>query len=82
MATLYTQVSKNVTKTWMLMTFFFVIVILLGYFFSAYYGNPQILYFFVFFSIGMNVVSYWFSDKIALRLAGAREAKREEYFDF
>ncbi len=63
------------------MTLFFVIVIGLGYFFSVYYGNPNILYFFVFFSIVMNVTSYWFSDKIVLKLAGAKEAKREEHFD-
>jgi len=81
MATLYTQQSKNVTKTWLLMTVFFVIIILLGWFFSYYYGNPNILYFFVVFSILMNFFSYWFSDKIVLKLAGAREAKKEEFFD-
>ncbi len=81
MATLYTQQSKNVTKTWMLMTVFFGIVIALGWFFAYYYQNPSILYFFVIFSVGMNIVSYWFSDKIVIKLAGAKEAKREEYFD-
>lgn len=81
MATLYTQQSKNVTKTWLLMTVFFAVVILFGWFFSFYYGNPNILYIFVIFSIVMNFVSYWFSDKIVLKLAGAKEAKREEYFD-
>ncbi len=78
---LYTQQSKNVTKTWLLMTLFFVLVIFFGWFFSAYYGNPNILYLFVIFSIVMNIFSYWFSDKIVLKLAGAKEAKREEYFD-
>ena len=29
----------------------------------------------------MNVTSYWFSDKIVLKLAGARPATREEYRD-
>ena len=29
----------------------------------------------------MNFFSYWFSDKIVLKLAGAKVAKREEYFD-
>src|SRR3989344_5833241 len=81
MATLYTEQSKNVTKTWALMSVFFVVVILFGWFFSFYYNNPNILYFFVVFSILMNFFSYWFSDKIVLTLAGAKEAKREEYFD-
>lgn len=81
MTTLYTQQSKNVTKTWVLMALFFAVVIGLGWFFSVYYGNPEILYVFVAFSIFMNIFSYWFSDKIVLKLAGAREAKREEFFD-
>lgn len=63
------------------MTVFFIVVIAFGWFFSYYYGNPNILYFFVVFSILMNVFSYWYSDKIVLKLAGAKEAKKEEYFD-
>ncbi|MEK7071458.1 MAG: M48 family metallopeptidase [Patescibacteria group bacterium] len=81
MATLYTHQSQNITKTWILMSVFFVIVIGLGWYFSYYYGNPNVLYFFVIFSILMNITSYWFSDKIVLKLAGAKEAKREEYFN-
>ncbi len=81
MATLYTQQSKNVTKTWILMTVFFAVVIALGWFMSYYYGNPNILYFFAIFSILMNIFSYWFSDKIVLRLAGAKETNREANFD-
>jgi len=81
MATLYTHQSQNITKTWLLMAVFFVIVIGLGWFFSYYYGNPNILYFFVFFSIVMNIVSFWFSHKIVLTLAGAHEAERKQYFD-
>jgi heat shock protein HtpX len=81
MATLYTQQSKNAEKTWLLMTVFFIVVIGFGYFFSLYYGNPNILYFFVGFSILMNFFSYWYSDKVTLALAGAKPAKREENFD-
>lgn len=80
MTTLYTEQSKNVMKTWLLMSIFFVVVIGFGWFFSFYYGNPNILYFFVIFSILMNIFSYWFSDKIVLTLAGAKIAKREENF--
>jgi heat shock protein HtpX len=82
MATLYTEQSKNVEKTWLLMSCFLVIVIGLGFVFSRVYGNPNILYIFVVFSIVMNILSYWYSDKIALSLAKAHPATREEYFDF
>lgn len=82
MATLYTHQGQNVRKTWMLMSIFFVIVIGLGFVFSRVYGNPNILYAFVLFSIVMNIVSYWYSDKIALSLAKAHPATREKYFDF
>lgn len=81
MATLYTQQSKNVTKTWMLMSVFFIIVISLGFVFARMYNNPSILYFFVIFSIAMNIIGYWYSDKIALSIAGAHPATREKYFD-
>ncbi len=81
MATLYTEVSKNNNKTWLLMSAFFVLIIALGFVVSQYYGNPNILYVFVIFSIVMNITSYWYSDKIALRLNGAKQIKREENID-
>jgi len=82
MATLYTQQSKNVEKTWLLMSGFLIVVIGLGFVFSRMYGNPNILYIFVIFSVVMNIVSYWYSDKIALSMAKAHLATREQYFDF
>lgn len=78
MATLYTQASKNVTRTWLLMTLFFIVLIALGYAFSVYYGNPNILYIFVVISIVMNIASYWFSDKVALAVNHARPVKKED----
>ena len=78
MATLYTQQSKNVTKTWILMSLFLVIVVAIGYFFSVYYRNINILYFFILFSILMNFISYWYSDKITLSLNRAKEIKKED----
>ena len=78
MATLYTEQSKNVSKTWLLMSMFLVIVIGIGFFFAQYYGNPNILYFFIFFALVMNITSYWYSDKIALSVNHARQIKEED----
>ncbi|MCC6290843.1 M48 family metallopeptidase [Candidatus Nomurabacteria bacterium] len=60
---------------------FFLFLIVLGWVFSQAYDNPLILYVFAMFSISLNLVSYWYSDKIALALARARPASREEFFD-
>jgi len=78
MATLYTQVDKNVAKTWILITVFLVFIIGLGYVFSYNLNNPTILWFAVIFSSGMSFISYWYSDKIALSINRAREVKHEE----
>lgn len=79
MATLYTQQGKNIRKTWLLMTVFFVIVILVGWFVSLYFGNTLILYIAVGFALVMNVTSYWYSDKIVVKMTGAKPIKREEH---
>ena len=59
----------------------FLVVIALGWFFSYYFQDPDILIFFAIFAIVLQIVSYWYSDKIVLKLAGAREATRAQYFD-
>lgn len=82
MSTLYTLQGANVRKTWMLMSIFFVMVIAIGFVFARIYDNASILFFFVVFSVVMNIVSYWYSDKIALSIAGAHLATRAQYFDF
>lgn len=81
MANLYQERSSNVLKTWALMLGFFAIVTGIGWAVSWYYGAPEILWGAVVFSVLMNVGSFWFSDKIALSMNGARPASREEFFD-
>lgn len=81
MVTLYTQQTKNIQKTWLLMSVFFVVIIGIGFFVSEYYHNPNILYFFILFSIVMNITSYWYSDKIALSLNHATPVSRESHRD-
>lgn len=79
MTSLYKQQDLNVRKTWFLMVIFFLVVIGLGWSTSWYFNSPIILYIAVIISVVMNVGSYYASDKIVLKLSGAREAKREEH---
>lgn len=79
MASLYTQQGKNIRKTWFLMTAFFLLIIAVGYFISWYLNNPGILWIAVAFSVVMNITAYWFSDKVALASAHAKEADEGEY---
>ena len=60
------------------MSLFLVIVIALGWFISYYYDSPLILIIAVVFALGMNIASYWYSDKISLALAAAKPANRED----
>ena len=63
------------------MAVFFTVVMAIGWFLSYYYNDPGILYFAVLFSVFSNVGSYWFSDKIVLKLTRARLASETEFHD-
>jgi heat shock protein HtpX len=78
---LYTHQEQNAWKTWGLMSLFFVLIMMIGWFVSWYYNDVSLLYIAVIFSVGMNIFSYWFSDKIVLKMSGAKPALKEEYYD-
>jgi heat shock protein HtpX len=78
MASLYTQHDSNIRKTWMMFIIFFIVVIGVGWVFSYVYQDTNILYIAVFFALFMNVLSYWFSDKIVLSMHKAKEIKFED----
>lgn len=77
MSTLYTQQSRNVSRTWLLMGLFLAVIGAIGWFISYYYQNPGILAVALVFALVMNGTSYWYSDKIALSLAQATPAIRD-----
>ncbi len=81
MATLYTHQDENVRKTWFLMIMFLVFVIFVGWGLSFSFNNPVILYGAIVFSLVMNFSSYWYSDKIALKISGAKKAERSQFKD-
>ncbi len=78
MPTLYTQSDKNTRNTYILMSVFLVFVIAIGWVFSEVMGSSFILWFAVIFSILMSVGSYWYSDKIVLKMSKAKLVEFED----
>jgi heat shock protein HtpX len=76
--TIYNQKDHNIRLTWVYLTGFLVFVIGVGWIFSQALGNSGILYGAVVFAVLMNFVSYWWSDKIVLKMNGAKEINRED----
>jgi len=54
-----------------------VLLVSAGYFMGGAGG----MIFALIFSFGMNFFAYWSSDKLALRMAGAKEVSQEEALD-
>ncbi len=63
------------------MTSFLILVIAIGYAVAWYYDSSIILYIAVAVAVGTNLFSYWFSDRVALSMTGAKPATRAEFFD-
>ncbi len=61
------------------MTLFFAMVIGIGWAVSWYFNSPGLLVVAVIFAVVMNVTSYWFSDKIVVKMAGAHPADEREF---
>jgi len=72
------QKAKNIQKTYLLMFLFLVLVIGIGWVFSYFFENQNILYFAIGFSLLVNIFSYWFSDKIVLKMSGAKLISRND----
>ena len=75
---MYKERSRNIRKTWLLFTAFFVLVIGIGWIFGFLYDSPIILYIAVIFSVVMSFISYWYSDKIVLRMTRAKPVEKRD----
>ena len=64
----------NTLKTGFLMIVLSVLLVLAGYFMGGTGGMILALI----FSLGMNFFAYWYSDKLVLRMAGAKEVSQDE----
>lgn len=76
---LYQQIDSNKRKTWMLMIGFLIFIGIVGYVIGeVWYGNTALVVPFIAFSTFANIGAYFFSDSIALSMAGARAVTKEE----
>ncbi len=73
------QKSKNIRRTWSLMTIVALLIIGLGWLLAQKTGNPNMVAGFAVIGIVFNLISFWFSDKIALSMNGAKPASPTEY---
>ena len=82
MSSLYTKQRYNVYKTFLLMSIFFIIVVGISWGFSLYFQSQIILYVVVLIVVSLQIVSYWKSHEIVIKLTKARKITREEFFDY
>lgn len=83
MSNIYSQVDSNKNKSTLIIVLFVVFVVGATYVMSQGLGyGLDIVGYALIFSGVTSFFSYYFSDKIILTISGAREAKRQEFFDF
>ena len=75
---LYAHAESNTRKTWIYLTGFFVFVIAIGWVASYILGSQVILWFAVILSIVMSAGSYWFSDKLVLKMSHAKPIEKRD----
>ena len=78
MANLYEYKDSNIRKTYFLFAVFLTGIIGLGWIFSTVLQTQWILPFAVVFSVVSAIISYWYSDKIALGLSHSIPIKKHD----
>ena len=78
MAIAYKEVSSNKRRTVVLILLFLLFIIGLGWVFSYAFDIYWLFPLAIGFASFQAIISYWYSDKITLKISGAREMKHDD----
>ncbi len=78
---IYSEISSNKWKTWLIMTLFVVFITTLVFVMNKALGLGNISLVGIAFILAglMSIGSYYYSDKLVLATSGAKEIKKEQY---
>lgn len=75
---MYSEISNNKRKTWLIMALFFVLIGFLGWVFSAVYGSLDVFYLVLVVGGVYALIQYFAAAKLALALNGAHEVTKKD----
>ncbi|HLL60365.1 MAG TPA: M48 family metalloprotease, partial [Candidatus Nitrosocosmicus sp.] len=79
---IYSQISSNRTKTYLIIFFFIAFVSFFFFLLGKFSGNSTSYFIFgLLFSVASGFFSYFYSDKMVLFMSGAKPADKRTYFD-
>ena len=81
---IYSEISSNKWKTWLIMTLFVVFITTLVFVMNKALGLGNISLVGIAFILAglMSIGSYYYSDKLVLATSGAKEIKKEQYPEY
>lgn len=80
---LYAQIASNKRKTWLLMIGFVIFIAVIGYFIGEFwYGEPLFVAPLVMISMIINIGAYYFADKLALTMSGAKPINPQQDVEY
>lgn len=81
--TIHNQIQANKQRSWLIIFFFTAFVGVVGFVLVRALGyGPEYASTFLIFALIMNLVSYYFSDRLVLSMSSAKEAVRQDYPEF
>lgn len=76
---MYSQISANKRKTWILVSLFTIIILLLGWMFGLWVGDEQIgIIAAVIIATIMTLFGYYRGDSVALHVSGAKKIQKQD----